>query len=481
MKYFLDNELDNTYQSAVRVIISAPVIVRPGEDFSIRISLLKANGYPDFNYEGELLVFDGDGIEGLPEKINFERNMEANQQLNNLQIKKEGFYRFRIKKNNENYFPSGNSNTIWCTADFPYKVYYGDMHVHSEVGKCGTPFMPKSPDFGYWYAKYIAGHDFCSITDHAHACDEDDWQIIKDAAQKWNLTGNFVSILGYEGDYDGDDGGHFNIYFDGNEGEMKNFKLNAGGSLKGIFDFAINNNAIAICHHSGRYTRGRDFSQGYFGGKKAEPCAEVISQWGSSETKNSQRPIRKFGHPDDCHYYDYAIKNGFRLGALGGSDNHATVPGGFVPMIYPQMGGKIQFEYPGAITAVFAKSLSRKDIFEAIRERRCFASANDRLFMWLKHENGVMGEEVKTETDKVNIKIISGNAQIREVHVMKNGELFQKYGSFGLDDGFDETKYIFEKTLEGGMLTSPVSYYVKVIQEDGDIAISSPIWLDPIK
>jgi len=64
---------------------------------------------------------------------------------------------------------------------------------------------------------------------------------------------------------------------------------------------------------------------------------------------------------------------------------------------------------------------------------------------------------------------------------MKNGELFQKYGSFGLDEGFDETKYVFDITLDEGMLTESVSYYVKIIQSDGDIAISSPIWLDPIK
>ena len=481
MKFFTDTYLKNTYASAVRIIISTPLIVRPGEKFSARISLIKANGYPDFDYEGTLMVFDGDGIDGLPESIRFSKAMEANQLITGLSISTEGIYRFRIKKNNENHFPSGNSSSIWCTADFPYRVYFGDMHVHSEVGKCGTPFMPKSPDFGYWYAKHIAGHDFCSITDHAHACNEADWTIIKDAAEKWNEPGEFISILGYEGDYDGEDGGHFNIYFIGKEGEMKNFKMIAGGSLQGIFDFAEENNALAICHHTGRNVRGRDFSISRFGGKHIEPCAEVISQWGSSETRDSLRPIRKFGHPEDCHYYDYAIKNGFRLGSLGGSDNHATVPGGFVQMIYPQMGGKIQFEYPGAITGVFAKSLSRKDLFEGISERRCFASANDRLIMWVFHNDGDMGSEQVSSNDRISIKIMSGNSPIREVHVVKNGQLFEKYGSFGLDEGFDKTKYLFEKDIDCGTLTESVSYYVKAIQSDGDIAISSPVWLDPIK
>ncbi len=481
MKYFDDKDLANTYQTAVRIMISAPLIVKPGEEFSAGISLLKANGYPDFKFEGDLKIHDGNGISGLPEKIHFSKDMEANQEINNLKIDVEGVYRFGIRASEENLFPAGNSNSIWCTADFPYKLYFGDMHVHSEIGKCGTPFMPKSPDFGYWYAKYIAGHDFCSITDHAHSCDNEDWEKIKNAAEKWNEPGEFISILGYEGDYDGEDGGHFNIYFNGNEGEMRNFQMKAGGSLDAIFQFSRENNALAICHHSGRYVRGRDFSKGYFGGKEVEPCAEVISQWGSSETKDSLRPIRKFAHPEDCHYYDYAVKNGFRLGALGGSDNHATVPGGFVPMIYPGMGGKIQFEYPGAITGVYAKSLSRKDIMNAIRERRCFASANDRLFVWLSSEDAEMGTEKKGKKDIINIMAISGNSPIREVHVIKNGDLFIKFGSFGIEEGFDETKYIFIKTIDCGELSEPVNYYVKVIQSDGDIAVSSPIWLDPIK
>ena len=481
MKYFSDKDLSNTYQSAVRVIISTPLIVRPGEKFSAKISLLKANGFPNFDYEGELRIFGGKDINGLPGKINFTKDMEANQEINNLRVDNEGVYRFTIKKSEENLFPAGNSNSIWCTADFPYKLYFGDLHVHSEVGKCGTPFMPKSPDFGYWYAKYIAGHDFCSITDHAHACDEYDWGIIKDAAGKWNSPGEFVSILGYEGDYDGEDGGHFNIYFEGSEGEMRNFKKNAGGSLDAMFEFSKKNNAIAICHHSGRNVRGRDFSQGYFGGKEIEPCAEVISQWGSSETKNSLRPIRKFAHPGDCHYYDYAIKTGYKLGSLGGSDNHATVPGGYAPMIYPNAGGKIQFEYQGAITGVYAKSLSRKDILDAIRERRCFATANDRLFVWLSSGDTEMGSETEGDRDIVHIKVISGNSQIREVHIIKNGELYKKFGSFGINEGFDDTKYLFEKTIDCGKLLKSVSYYVKVIQSDGDIAISSPVWIDPIK
>jgi hypothetical protein len=94
---------------------------------------------------------------------------------------------------------------------FPYRLFWGDLHVHSVLGKCGTPHLPKQPDFGYWYARDIFGHDFCSITDHASKLDEESFEQVKSSAERWHTPGKFVTLLGFEGDYDGEDGGHFTL------------------------------------------------------------------------------------------------------------------------------------------------------------------------------------------------------------------------------------------------------------------------------
>ena len=150
-------------------------------------------------------------------------------------------------------------------------------------------------------------------------------------------------------------------------------------------------------------------------------------------------------------------------------------------MIYPHMGGKRLFEYPGAITGLYAKSLTRKDIFEAIKKRRCFAAANDRMFIWLSSAGEDMGAEIQNEEDSIEITVISCNERLREINVIRNGGEYLKYGSFGKEEGFDKTGYIFRKKINNGKLKEPVSYYIRAIQKDGDIAISSPVWLEPIK
>jgi hypothetical protein len=148
-------------------------------------------------------------------------------------------------------------------------------------------------------------------------------------------------------------------------------------------------------------------------------------------------------------------------------------------MVYPQRSGKTIFEYPGAVTGLFAKSLSRENIFEALEKRRCFAAANDRTFIWISSDGRDMGSEIKTKKETVDILVIGCTAPIREVNLIRNGEDYMKFGAFGLDEGFDDTGFLFRKTIDAGQLVEPVSYYIRTIQQDGDITISSPVWLDP--
>jgi hypothetical protein len=168
-----------------------------------------------------------------------------------------------------------------------------------------------------------------------------------------------------------------------------------GGTLDAMFDFAREHDALAICHHTSRSVRGRDFAQSYFGGQDIEPVMEVYSQWGSSEEEASSRP-RTGRHPGEGHYYRYALKHGFRLGVIGGSDSHCTTPGGPVPMAYPKWGGKPLFPHPGGIAAVFASELTRPALFEALRARRCCAASLDKILVWTERSSTASASSART-------------------------------------------------------------------------------------
>lgn len=478
-RYIPDStDLATIYHGATRVWISGPSIVSPREEFALRVSLLRLDGYPATDFEGELLLEDNSGIENLPGKLIFSKEDQGSLVIPDCAVPEEGIYSFKVSPSRGS-FPAGHSHPIWVRSGFPYHLVWGDLHVHSRLGKCGVPHLPKHPDFGYWYARDVVGHHFCGIADHAGKLNDEDWEQLKSSARRWHYPGKFISILGFEGDYDGEDGGHFNLYFPSHEGKYKNFESSAGGTLDAIFDFARDHQALAICHHTSRSVCGRDFSKSYFGGQDIEPVMEVYSQWGSSEEYASSRPTIEGRHPGEEHYYRYALQHGFHLGVIGGSDSHCTIPGGPVPMVYPQWGGKQLFPYPGGVTAIYTTELTPKSLFEALRARRCYATSFEKILVWMESKGAPMGSEIEATSAEIDILVSSTYEPLIEVLVVKNGEVAARFGNFGEGRGFDAQRRTFHLVWRDENFSKESCYYIRATQFDGDMAWSSPIWIRP--
>jgi hypothetical protein len=470
-------DLRTVYSGATRVWASGPSIVSPGEKFDLRVSLLRVDGYPAPDYEGTLVVEDNSGIDNVPGRLEFSRDDQGSLLLSGCSVSEEGIHRIRISPS-KGSFPAGRSNPIWARRAFPYRLVWGDLHVHTVLGKCGIPHLPKSPDYGYWFARDVLGHDLCAMADHAHSMTDEDWQELEASAARWHEPGRFVTVLGFEGDYDGDDGGHFNFYFPTDRGAYRNFRLSAGGTLEAMFDFARAHDALAICHHTSRSIRGRDFAQSHFGGQDIEPVMEVYSQWGSSEEQASSRP-RTGRHPGEGHYYRYALKHGFRLGVIGGSDSHCTTPGGPVPMAYPKWGGKPLFPHPGGVAAIYAAELTRAGLFEALRARRCYATSLDKILVWTESHGAPMGSEIEAASAEIEILVAAAYDPLIEIVIVKDGEVVDCFGEFGRDEGFDSERQTFRLTWRDPDFRAESCYYVRATEFDGDMAWSSPIWIRP--
>jgi hypothetical protein len=317
------------------------------------------------------------------------------------------------------------------------------------------------------------------MADHASHLEDEDWEQLRFSTKRWYDPGRYVSILGFEGDYDGEDGGHFNLHFPSDRGEYKNFKLGAGGTLNSIFDFALDHKALAICHHTSRHKCGRDFSRSHYGGQDIEPVMEIYSQWGSSEEFGSSRPMIECQHPNEGHYYRYALSHGFPLGVVGGSDSHCTTPGGLVPMAYPEWGGKQFFPYPGGVTAIYAAELTRKGLFEALRERRCYATSFEKILVWIESQGSVMGSEIEAASAEIEILVSCTYGPLWEVLVLKNGGVAARFGVFGENRGFDVQRKTFHLVWHDENFSKESCYYIRATQFDGDMAWSSPIWIRP--
>ena len=107
-----------------------------------------------------------------------------------------------------------------------------------------------------------------------------------------------------------------------------------------------------------------------------------------------------------------------RWGLIGSSDNHRSRPGtGYAEISreimtdgvrYPLPDGALDprrasFFYTGGLAAVHSAARDRESIFEALRERRVYATSGDRILLWfdLLHPDGsrrAMGSEVSLDS-----------------------------------------------------------------------------------
>src|SRR5262249_8518337 len=128
--------------------------------------------------------------------------------------------------------------------------------------------------------------------------------------------------------------------------------------------------ALIISHHPG-YPLDRHVPGTRYDALETdvERVIEIWSMHGSSEGRDiNDRPLKavspKGGVVPALHTH------GLRLGFAGGSDTHSGRPGGAVRDVHPHYGG---------LTGVWASSLTRRAIFEAIRARRTYALTGARM------------------------------------------------------------------------------------------------------
>lgn len=123
---------------------------------------------------------------------------------------------------------------------------------------------------------------------------------------------------------------------------------------------------------------------------------------------------------------------------------------------------------------MYAQELTREAIFEALYERRAYGTTHARILLDFRLNGLMMGSETKVELGNqllITAEIV-GTEKIKEVAIVKNNVDIQTIP--GEKEGA-------EIKLEYRELKSPNRtdyYYLRVIQEDGERAWSSPIWVD---
>lgn len=238
-----------------------------------------------------------------------------------------------------------------------YRVFWGDLHGHTNVssdwsGK--TTFGPAE----YFNAAKSNGLHFAAITDHADDICDREWSETLKQASIHHSPNEFIPFVGYEvcgSPLAPCEADCVNVVFPGLEGGTVYGNDTCKGKGKARPDSHLvsrekmwsslhRTGAIGISVHT---TPEPDFS---FGPRErvAIRAVEVYTTGGRT-------------HDDDRYpasLAETAVMLGFRAGFVGTGNNHMDGPG------------------LDGLTAVLARSLSRKHIWEAITRRRVFAVRN---------------------------------------------------------------------------------------------------------
>ena len=120
--------------------------------------------------------------------------------------------------------------------------------------------------------------------------------------------------------------------------------------------------------------------------------------------------------------------------------------------------------------------MSRSAVWDALHARHCYGTTGAHIIVLFHVNDHLPGSEVKvSEPDaprEVTWRAI-GTGNIKRVDLLRRNDIAKQW--FG--QGWDDISATFE-------YSEPISkeewWYLRVIQQDGEIAWTSPIWIEPV-
>lgn len=354
------------------------------------------------------------------------------------------------------------------------RVYFGDLHVMTRAG-IAQKMMLGDTDYAYQWARDVEGLDFSVVT---NAGTGEKWLDDLRVDDEFNEPGRFVTIPAMER-YAVT--GHKNLYF-----RSSDVPELPKGSVDEMFDWLskLDVPAMAIAHHpnchsetSRYYAWGsQDFSTS---DPRFERLVEVTQCRGSFEVEELGGAVSLGGLGSSIQS---ALALGLRLGFVGGTDNHRAQPGSK----RSNLGGLVADEIiNGGYTAVFAPELTLEALFDALWARRCYATTSRRILLDVSLGEHPMGSDLAAEDaaafadERLIVIRAIAHGEIDRIEIVRNNETVEsvEVGREQESLTYTDRTPLREVRPVSDAAADVVFYYVRVIEADGNMAWSSPIWL----
>jgi hypothetical protein len=351
-----------------------------------------------------------------------------------------------------------------------YKIFFGDLHAHSGQPKghaCGSGTV----DENYEYARDVANLDIFALAEHEWQMPKKgEWELRLEKADEFNEDGHFVTLPSFE--WTNQRYGHRNVYYLDSKRPL--FATTNFQDVDYTPDYLWRElrkcgaQAITVPHHPNISWFPLDWS---YKDPEFDRLVEVYSNWGNSEyfgAPYSWPPDRLEG----VSVQD-ALAQGHNLGIIASSDCHDGHPGNSerddgIPGISEPPGRTIG----SGRVAVLAQRLTREAVFHALYERRCYATTGTRILLDFNVNGKIMGSEItvpeKTSPRTISAKV-EGTANIACVELVRNNVDILRKESKGRKT---EINFVDQENIGNTCF-----YYLRVTQQDYEMAWSSPVWV----
>lgn len=489
----LEGAREATLWTTRRLQMTLPSVLGRGEEFELRITVFGPDRLPSGDFDREIVFTEAPGIEGLPKSVRV--GCDGTLAINGLRAVGPGHA--LVKAVPEGCPGEVVSNPAWVFEEPPYRIYWGDLHVHTTYSDC-SPWACKDPEFCYQYARDAAHLDFAAAADHLRGIHSDAncWARLQELVRNYDEPRKFVPFLAFESSHKTGFGGDINAYY--RDWDAPYFWVDRedmrgtqpGVTLRQLWDFldATCREYLTIPHHTGRAGKYRSYADHVYDVER-EPLFEVYSGWGSSEKGISRFPLYA-GNSEEPAYFVDALKAGCRYGVVASSDDHTTLPGGeSANWNTPAGAACLSAWMHQGHAAVIARDLDRGSLWNALKSRSCYGTTFARTLLDVRLGDLAMGREGEVRRSEplwnsrdIRVRMMCGGQRPPLITLVRNGEdLARKpWPGPGSDVVFTDEQPLDETAVRDAEFHPEpfVVYYVRAEDQRGQTQWSSPIWLD---
>lgn len=338
------------------------------------------------------------------------------------------------------------ADRVVAPGDGEYHLLFGDPHTHTALSEDAEGDLVEMIS----YARDKAKLDFVAVTDNDYIyggrLSDGGWRETMRQAQRWSEDGRFIVIPAYEwtqARWGATVPQHRSILFGSYDQTMLRWADAANGpegdAFEALLSWVRTTDGIMNTQHPRFLLSTSD----------REANMEVISGWGD------------YINTSEC-FHEH-LNRGCRAGFVGASDGHRRTPG-----------------LGGGLTGLWVREFTLAGIIEAMRCRRCYATAGARIGLKFSVNDAFMGETMPAAESYRAHVAVDAPLDVSRLEVFGDGEVVASLrglpARFQMEmDDLPACRWYYVKvTMPGGFPKYPSN----IAPAEGPWAWSSPVFVN---